>query len=119
MYPSVVVEVLLALVFFSEMGNIIGELFVNLYNFFIYIFGFILFCLGACSYAAQPKSVKHIEDIVSGDRIYGYYVVKCDNGAEVEVSAFDDKKLWCLGKGTKDTCQKKQIKIAKVACKGA
>lgn len=69
--------------------------------------------------AAQPKSVKYIEDIVTdNDDIYSHYIVKCNNGVSVDVSAWDDKKLWCLAKGKKATCKKKQIKIAKKACKG-
>ena len=80
-------------------------------------------CLGALAsasvFAAQPKSIKHIEDVVEGDIIYGYYIVNCSNGKEIEVSAFDKNELWCLGKGIKGSCQKRQIKIAKLACKGA
>ncbi|PCK07624.1 MAG: hypothetical protein COA42_13425 [Alteromonadaceae bacterium] len=84
---------------------------------------FILFflCLSAAkSYAAQPTSVKMIEDIImADDSIYTYYVVKCSNGAKVDVSSWGGNKLWCLGKGIKNECKKKQIKIAKKACKNA
>ena len=70
------------------------------------------------AYAAKPTSVKYVEDIVMpDDTIYQHYVVKCSNGNEVDVSAFDDKKKWCMGKGTQEECQKKQIKIAKLACR--
>lgn len=72
------------------------------------------------THAAKPKSVVQIEDVITAnDEIFTHYVVKCNNGVEVDVSAWNNKKLWCLGKGKKDVCKKKQIKIAKKACKGA
>ncbi len=82
------------------------------------IFAFFFFVpIGAQS--AQPSSVKLIEDIIlPTDEIYAHYIVTCNNGATVDVSAWDNKKKWCLGKGITETCAKKQIKIAKKACKG-
>lgn len=71
------------------------------------------------TYAAQPKSVKYVEDLkTENNEPFAHYIVKCNNGATVDVSAWDDNKLWCLAKGEKATCKKKQIKIAKKACKG-
>jgi hypothetical protein len=71
------------------------------------------------AYAAQPKSIKHVADIVEGEVIYGHYIVTCSNGKEVDVSAWDNKDTWCIGMGLKDDCVDRQIKIAKNACKGA
>ena len=76
-----------------------------------------LFTSSTSIFGAQPKSIKHVEDVVDGESIYGYYIVICSNGEEIEVSAFDNKEKWCIGKGLQDVCQKRQIKIAKVACK--
>ncbi len=82
------------------------------------LFAIASICISA--HAAQPQSVKHIEDIIlPDDTIYGYYLVKCSDGREESVSAWNEKKLWCAGKGNKDNCQKKQLKIAKVVCRGA
>lgn len=78
----------------------------------------LLSLIAKSSLAAVPQKVKYIEDIVlANDEIYAYYVVSCSDGREVDVSAFDDKKLWCVGKGVKDACEAKQIKIAKQVCK--
>lgn len=73
----------------------------------------------AGAFAAKPTSVKYVEDVVVGDALYSHYVVNCSNGVNVDVSAWDNRKSWCMGKGGKDDCAKKQIKIAKKACKGA
>lgn len=83
----------------------------------------ILFTLILCSWslfshAAKPTSIKYVEEIVVGeDKVYAYYQVSCSNGDKKDISAWDNRKLWCLGKGGTDTCHKKQIKTAKKSCK--
>lgn len=68
--------------------------------------------------AAVPVKVKYIEDIITADdEIYAYFVVTCSDESVVDISAYDDKKLWCVGKGKKEECEPKQIKIAKKVCK--
>ena len=70
--------------------------------------------------AAKPTSVKYIEDIVTeSEDIYSYYVVNCSDGKSADISAWNNRKLWCIGKGVKDdpACAKKQIKTAKQVCK--
>ena len=70
------------------------------------------------AFAAKPTSIKYIEDvIVEGDVVYAHYVTKCSNGESKDLSAWDNRKQWCQGKGTRDDCTKKQIKAAKKACK--
>lgn len=72
----------------------------------------------ASAFAAKPTSIKYIEDIVvEGDQVYAHYVAKCSNGESKDLSAWDNRKQWCQGKGTRDDCTKKQIKAAKQACK--
>lgn len=70
------------------------------------------------AFAAKPVSIKYVEDIVvEGDQIYSHYSVKCSDGSEKDISAWDKRKTWCIGKGAKDDCTKKQIKAAKQVCK--
>lgn len=70
------------------------------------------------SFAARPTSVTYVEDGNMADGTpYAHYVVKCSDGQEKDISAFDSRKLWCLGKGEKTDCQKKQIKVAKTVCR--
>ncbi|WP_101757531.1 hypothetical protein [Oceanicoccus sp. KOV_DT_Chl] len=74
--------------------------------------------VSAGAFAAKPTSIKYIEDIVvSNDLIYSHYVVKCSNGVDADISAWDNRKKWCVGKGGQDDCSKKQIKTAKAVCK--
>lgn len=77
----------------------------------------VMACAGTAS-AAKPTSIKYIEDVVvENDLIYSHYVVKCSNGSTADISAWDNRKKWCVGKGGQDDCSKKQIKTAKKVCK--
>lgn len=68
--------------------------------------------------AAVPQTIKYVEDVIlPNDEIYSYYVVTCSDDRSIDVSAFDDKKLWCVGKGVRENCETKQIKVAKQVCK--
>ncbi|MGK0442377.1 MAG: hypothetical protein ACJA0N_002187 [Pseudohongiellaceae bacterium] len=70
------------------------------------------------AFAARPVSIKYTEDIVvEGDQIYSHYVVTCSNGDKQDISAWDRRKTWCVGRGLKDDCSKKQIKTAKQVCR--
>ena len=68
--------------------------------------------------AAKPTSIKYIEDIVvENNIIYSHYQVKCSNGKTADISAWDNRKKWCIGNGGENECSKKQIKTAKKVCK--
>ncbi len=72
----------------------------------------------ASAFAAKPTSIKYIEDIVvENNLIYSHYQVQCSNGQTADISAWDNRKKWCVGKGGQDKCSKKQIKTAKAVCK--
>ena len=77
-----------------------------------------IFAASSAAFAAKPTSIKYVEDIVvENDLIYSHYVVKCSNGVTADISAWDNRKKWCVGKGGQDDCSKKQIKTAKQVCK--
>ena len=77
-----------------------------------------LIALSTSAFAAKPTSIKYVEDVVlENDLIYSHYQVKCSDGKEGDLSAWDNRKKWCVGKGGQDTCSKKQIKTAKKVCK--
>ena len=79
---------------------------------------FAVIAASASSFAAKPTSIKYIEDVViQNDLIYSHYEVKCSNGKAADISAWDNRKKWCIGKGGQDDCSKKQIKAAKAVCK--
>lgn len=74
--------------------------------------------LSAGAFAAKPTSIQYVEDIVmENDLIYSHYVVSCSNGTSADISAWDNRKKWCVGKGGQDDCSRKQIKTAKTVCK--
>jgi len=76
------------------------------------------FAICSLSHAAKPKSIKYIEEIFIDDTTtYVYYQVTCTNKKRHDLSAWNDKKLWCEGKGIKDVCNKKKVKSAKKLCK--
>ena len=77
----------------------------------------LFFALAA--HASRPTSIKYVEEFVQGnDVIYTHYLVSCSDGRVADVSAWDHRKKWCVGKGVSDgVCEKKQIKIAKLVCK--
>ncbi len=68
------------------------------------------------AFAAKPISIKFIEDVVAGDSIYSHYVVVCSNEKEKDISAWNNRKSWCEGKGSKSRCKKKQLKTARKVC---
>lgn len=75
--------------------------------------------LAVSATAGKPTSIKYVEDIVlADDTIYSHYIVSCSDGKYADISAWDNRRQWCIGKGIKDTCSKKQIKAAKQVCKG-
>ncbi len=77
----------------------------------------IFFALAA--QASRPTSIKYVEEIaLSDDSIYAHYQVTCSDGKVADVSAWDKRRKWCVGKGVGEgACEKKQIKIAKLVCK--
>ena len=73
--------------------------------------------VAGAAFAGKPTSIVYIQEVPVGDEIYAQFKVKCSDGVEKEVSAWDNRKLWCQGVGLKDNCDKKQISAAKKACK--
>jgi hypothetical protein len=68
-------------------------------------------------FAAKPVKIKYIEDVITANNlIYSHYQVECSNGRTANISAWNNRKKWCVGKGRQDNCSKEQIKAAKKAC---
>lgn len=74
----------------------------------------------ASSFAAKPTSIVFDSNQETDDGTpYATYMVKCSNGKKKELTAWDGRKKWCVGDATSETCEKKQIKAAKAACKAS
>lgn len=75
----------------------------------------------AASYAAKPTSITFKETETNSDGTeYQIYEVKCSDGRLMDITAWNNRKLWCVGNSIQDgNCNKKQIKAAKKVCKSA
>ena len=79
-----------------------------------------LLALSVNALAAKPTSIVFDSNGTTADGTpYGQYQVKCSNGKKVPLTAWDKRKKWCVGEGSAEQSQKKQIKAAKQACKAA
>ena len=79
-----------------------------------------LLALSASALAAKPTSIVFDSNGTTADGTpYGSYLVKCSNGKKQPLTAWDNRKKWCVGDATSEECTKKQIKAAKKACKAA
>jgi hypothetical protein len=79
-----------------------------------------LLALSATALAAKPTSIIFDSNGTTADGTpYSSYLVKCSNGRKMPLTAWDNRKKWCVGDATSKECEKKQIKAAKKACKAS
>ncbi|MCX2979381.1 hypothetical protein EYC98_00720 [Halieaceae bacterium IMCC14734] len=79
----------------------------------------VLLGLSLNAMAAKPTSIVFESNGTGADgKEYSNYQVKCSNGKNYPLTAWDNRKKWCVGDETSEACEKKQIKAAKKACKG-
>jgi hypothetical protein len=77
-----------------------------------------LLLINNSAFADEPISVKYIGDVVvNNNAIYSHYKVICPNQRNVDISAWNNRKKWCLGKGKQNVCTKRQIALIKRACR--
>tara|TARA_R110000823_G_scaffold119998_5_gene244296 strand:+ start:24247 stop:24513 length:267 start_codon:yes stop_codon:yes gene_type:complete len=77
-----------------------------------------LLAVSAGSFAAKPTSIVFERNGETTDgTAYSTYTVKCSNGQTAELTAWDNRRKWCVGDAESQVCEKKQIKAAKAACK--
>ena len=80
----------------------------------------VLLSISASALAAKPTSIVFESNGATADgTAYGNYHVKCSNGKKMPLTAWENRKKWCVGAESAENCQKKQIKAAKKACKAA
>lgn len=79
-----------------------------------------LVAFSASSFAAKPTSIVFVANAENSEGTpYATYTVKCSNGKKAELTAWDNRRKWCVGDASSEECQKKQIKAAKAACKAS
>jgi hypothetical protein len=80
----------------------------------------VLLTLSMSSLAAKPTSIVFNSNGTSTDGTpFASYEVKCSNGKSLPLTAWDNRKKWCVGAEDSTECERKQIKAAKKACKAA
>jgi len=71
----------------------------------------------ASAFAAKPTSIVFQANGENTEgTAFSTYMVKCSNGKKMELTAWDNRRKWCVGSADSTECQKKQIKAAKQAC---
>lgn len=76
-----------------------------------------LLAISAGSFAAKPTSIVFQSNGESSNgTAYAEYMVKCSNGKKMTLTAWDNRRRWCVGDASTEDCEKKQIKAAKAAC---
>jgi len=79
-----------------------------------------LLSISASTLAAKPTSIVFDSNGTAADgAAFGNYHVKCSNGKKMPLTAWENRKKWCVGAESAENCHKKQIKAAKQACKAA
>lgn len=79
-----------------------------------------LVAFSAASFAAKPTSIVFESNGETAEGTpFASYVVKCSNGKKEPLTAWDNRRKWCVGEESDANCQKKQIKAAKAACKAS
>jgi hypothetical protein len=79
-----------------------------------------LILFSTSSLAAKPTSIVFDSNSATSDGTpYAKYLVKCSNGKKVELTAWDNRRKWCVGDASSEVCEKKQINAAKDACKAS
>ncbi|RLQ20793.1 hypothetical protein DWB85_15450 [Seongchinamella sediminis] len=74
--------------------------------------------VSATTFAAKPTSIVFdARGATSDGTPYSTYMVKCSNGQQKELTAWNNRKKWCVGDASSESCEKKQIKAAIAACK--
>ena len=77
--------------------------------------------LSHAAMAAKPTSITFKETKTKYEEVkYQRYVVKCSDGKSNDISAWNNRKLWCVGDIISGQgCDKRQVKIAKRVCRSS
>ncbi|MEE4659377.1 MAG: hypothetical protein V2J89_02855 [Halieaceae bacterium] len=71
-------------------------------------------------FAAKPTSIVYDSKGTTAEGVeYDNYFAKCSNGKSMPLTAWDNRRKWCVGEASSEDCTSKQIKAAKRACKAA
>jgi hypothetical protein len=67
--------------------------------------------------AATPANIDfELYSTTDEGRKYAQYTVKCSNGQSRLISAWDNRRVWCVGDGLRENCFTRQLAAAQAAC---
>ncbi|MCP4700845.1 MAG: hypothetical protein GY862_28925 [Gammaproteobacteria bacterium] len=73
--------------------------------------------VSAHTFAAQPTDINYCAKGKSGSEKYSIYTVRCSDGSKREITAWNNRKKWCVGNASKRNCSGNQLTSAKKACR--
>jgi len=80
-----------------------------------YLLGISVIALGSKVFAAQPTDINYCaKGKTALGTPYSTYTVRCSDGKKREITAWDNRKKWCVNTST--NCTTDQLKTAKQAC---
>lgn len=81
-----------------------------------YLLGMSISLLGSGAFAIQPTDINYC---AKGKTLWGAtystYTVRCSDGRKREITAWENRKKWCVGT-TKNNCTTDQLKTAQQVC---
>lgn len=89
----------------------------KIYHLLYCLLGFGMTFLGTLSLAqaAQPTDINYCaKGKTALGTVYSTYNVRCSDGKKREITAWDNRKKWCVG--TSSNCTSDQLKTAQHAC---
>lgn len=76
-----------------------------------------LLLISASSHAARPTSIVFETLAETGEGTpYALFSVKCNDGRSVRLTAWENRRKWCVGDDASGDCARKQINAARTAC---
>ena len=84
------------------------------WNYALLAFCFSLMAIDA--FAARPTEINYVKrSVTTFGTEYREYAVRCSDGKVKVITAWDRRRKWCVGTGSK--CGRSQLAAAKMACR--
>ncbi len=78
----------------------------------------VLAAASTATFAARPSSLVYTGAGTTDNGVeFSNYSVKCTDGQRHPLTAWDNRRKWCIGEASQEECHRKQIKAAKQACR--
>jgi hypothetical protein len=77
----------------------------------------LLLSVSSITFAVRPTGIDFdgYANTEEGEK-YARFVVECSNGRSQAITAWDNRRNWCIGEESRESCHSKQLKAARAAC---